>query len=665
MTDSSPASPPEAAEPAAWVRWTLRALVVLPMVVAAARAVATGWFPVGDGGLLAIRAYDVGTADHPLLGSWTSASLTLGVDINNPGALYPDLLAPFMWTLGRWVGIGAGVAIGVASVNACFALATGWVGHRIGGWRIERWALLMVAALSWSMGSELLIDIWQPHALLLPFACLLMLTTGLLAGVWRLLPVWLGVASLVVQTHIGYVYVIVVLGLLTAGSGIAALRSSSSRPADLIRHRTAAVSAVVLALAWIQPLVEQLFGAGQGNLTRLATNAGGGDTTIGAATAIKLVARVVALPPWWARSGFADSVTPTPLTETGDGPRLIMPDLPSGPLALVAVAVLVAVLAVVFRALRRDGKAAAARAALIALVGVVAAVATLTIQTVSAVGLGQHHVRWLWPLSLFVQVAIAWAVVELDVGRRLRPYATPAVGVLVAAAALLNLGVTAHDVGPTADRAAADTLEHTFDDLAEFRPGGAVRYDTHDARPFEPWSAGVIMRLRELGIAFRVDDDVLVRQLGNRRRADGTEVTTIHQIERGAAVGYDGPGCVISRASSVDAATEAAVDALITSAAADLAAGAVDLRLDGLDPELALRLRSAAAGDGAEAFVLVADGLLAFLAGTDRIATGTPAVDQAVASAAEIDRRVEGTLVLVTDPPHPCNSPAGGVERSP
>jgi hypothetical protein len=653
MTDSSPVSTPEAAEPPAWVRRTLRAIVVLPMIVAAARAVATGWFPVGDSALLAIRAYDVGTADHPLLGSWTSASLTLGVDVNNPGALYPDLLAPFMWTFGRWIGIGAGVAIGVASVNAGFALATGWVGHRIGGWRVERWALLMVAALSWSMGSELLIDIWQPHALVLPFACLLMLTTGLLAGVWRLLPVWLGVASLVVQTHIGYVYVIVVLGLLVAGAGIVALRSSATPPAELIRYRTAAVSAAVLALAWLQPLVEQLFGAGQGNLARLATNAGGGDTTIGAATAVKLVARVVALPPWWGRSGFVDSVTPTPLTETPDGPRLIVPDLPSGPLALAAVAVLAAVLAVVCRALRRDGRAAAAGAVLIALVGVVAAVATLAIQTVSVVGLGQHHVRWLWPLSLFVQVSIVWAVVELDVGRRLRPYANPAVGVLVAAAVILNLGVTAHDVGPTADRAAADTLEHTFDDLADFRPGGAVLYDTRGVRPFEAWSSGVMMRLRELGITFRVDDG-LVRQFGNRRRADGTEVAAIRQIERGAAVGYDGPGCVISRASPVDAATEAAVDAIITSAAADLATGAVDLRLDGLNPELVSRLRSAAAGDSAEAFVLVADGLLAFLANTDRIVTGTPAVDQAVASAPEIDRRVEGTLVLVTDPPVGC-----------
>jgi hypothetical protein len=71
--------------------------VVLPIVVAVVRALVHGWFPIGDAALLAIRAYDVGTSHNPLLGSWTSASFALGIDVNNPGPLYPDLLAPFMW----------------------------------------------------------------------------------------------------------------------------------------------------------------------------------------------------------------------------------------------------------------------------------------------------------------------------------------------------------------------------------------------------------------------------------------------------------------------------------------------------------------------------------------------------------------------------------------
>ena len=75
-----------AGPPSHW-RWALRLAVLLPIVVAVVRAVANDWFPVGDNALLAIRAADVGTRHHPLLGSWTSASLALGTDVNNPGPL--------------------------------------------------------------------------------------------------------------------------------------------------------------------------------------------------------------------------------------------------------------------------------------------------------------------------------------------------------------------------------------------------------------------------------------------------------------------------------------------------------------------------------------------------------------------------------------------------
>lgn len=643
---------PETTDP--WLRRSIRLLVVVPIIVAAARAVATGWFPVGDSALLAIRAYDVGTPNHPLLGSWTSASLTIGTDVNNPGPLYADLLAPFMWTLGRWFGIGTAVAVGVAAVNTGFVLATAWVGSKLGGWRVERWVLLMLAALTWSMGSELLIDIWQPHALLVPFACLLVLTVGLLDARWTMLPGWLAVASLIVQTHIGYVYVLAVLGVTVVLHGAASLRSTGTPIVELVRHRVTGWSAGVVTVAWVQPVIEQIFGQGRGNLSRLATNAGGGDVTIGAGTAVKLVARVVALPPWWTRFGFEDSVTSTPLTDTPDGPSLMVPGLPSGPLALVSVVVVIGGLAWLTLVLRRRGSSLVAAATMVSCIGVVAAVVTLTIQTVSVVGLGSHHVRWLWVLSLFVQVSVAWAVVELGAIRLVDRHVNGALVAVVALLSLANLGSTAHDLGPTADRAAADTLERTFDELEGFEPGGSVRYDVSNLRPFEPWSSAVQMRLRELGIDFRVDDEGVVRQLGNRRRVDGGEVTTIRQIERGAAIQYDGPGCVISRASPLGSDDEALADGLIDAAVADLASGSVIIDVDGLADDLAERFRAAMAGDEQEAGVLVADGLLPFLADGDRIDASTPAIDTALDRAVLIDKRVVGTLLLVADPPVGC-----------
>lgn len=654
MADDAPHTEPEPDGPSRSVRAGLQAVVVLPIVVAAVRALATGWFPVGDSALLAIRAADVGTSHHPWLGSWTSASLTLGVDVNNPGPLYPDLLAPFMWTIARVAGIGPAVAVGVATVNSAFALGIVRVGRRLGGWQLERWTLLVVAALTWAMGSELLIDIWQPHALLLPFVFLLLLTVGLVDRQWALLPWWLGVGSLVVQTHIGYVYVVVALGLMVGTTGVIVIRGEDRTLTDLTRHRTAAWSALVVVVAWIQPLIEQLAGEGKGNLARLASNAGGGDVTIGARLAIELVARVVALPPWWGRSGFEDSVRSTPLTDTPDGPRLFVPGLPSGGVALVAVGLLVAVLAWLLLTARRRHRSAVEAGLLVALVGVVTAVVTLTVQTVSVVGLGSHHVRWLWALSLFVQFVVVWAATELwrpPVDERI---ASTGVAMVVVALVVANLGVTAHALGPTADRAASDTLEHTFDDLSEFEPGGPVLYDVGNLRPFEPWSSAVQLRLRELGIEFRVADEGMVRQLGNGRRADGTEVTTIRQIERSAALRVDAPGCVISAASPFDAATEADIDATIDAAVVDLAAGRVGFDLEGWDAALVARFERASAGDTDEAFVLVADGVVAVAADQGRLSSSTPAIDAVVDGAASIERRVNGALVLITDPPLGC-----------
>ena len=71
----------------------LVAVAAVPIVVAAARAVNRGWYPLGDNALYALRARDVLTSNHPLIGTWTSASLASGIDLNHPGPLLFDLLA--------------------------------------------------------------------------------------------------------------------------------------------------------------------------------------------------------------------------------------------------------------------------------------------------------------------------------------------------------------------------------------------------------------------------------------------------------------------------------------------------------------------------------------------------------------------------------------------
>jgi hypothetical protein len=641
-------------------RWGVRAVAVLPIVVAAVRAVVTGWFPVGDSALLAVRAADVGTADHPWLGSWTSASLALGTNVNNPGPLYHDLIAPFMWTIGRVTSYGAAVAIGVAAVNIVFALGAMGAAGRIGGWRTERWVAVLVAGLTWAMGSELLIDIWQPHALLLPFTCLLVLTVGLLTAHWRLLPWWLAVVSVIVQTHVAYVYVVAALTVTVAVAGIVGLRAHAGRRgmlitsagADVVRTRTGFGVLVVLAVAWCQPLIEQFTGPGEGNLQRLAGGAGGGELTVGAGTATRIVAAVTALPPGWARWGWEDSVPSTALTQTAEGPRLFVPGLPNGVLSVLALAVLVGVLVALVAMLRSPEQRPARAAAGVSIICLGVAVGGLTIQTVTLTGLGNHQVRWIFGLAVFVHLSIAWGVAELVAARR--PDARSFERVLLGVGALLvvaNLPTYAHDLGPTADRRAADTLERTFDDLGSFDPPGAVRYDTENVRVFEPYSGGVFMRLRELGVPFRFTAEIDVRQFGEHRRADGTEVGTLRQYERVDALWFDADGCTVSLRSGVSAEDESTADALIAAATADVTGATID-RSD-LPDDVGALVDAAAAGDERAAYELVALAILPVLVDEGRIAT-TPAIDAAVAQTELIVRRVNSTLRIVAEPASLC-----------
>ena len=54
-------------------------VAVVPVAVAAARAIHDGWLPTGDNALSAVRARDLFSITNlPLLGTWSSASVNAG-----------------------------------------------------------------------------------------------------------------------------------------------------------------------------------------------------------------------------------------------------------------------------------------------------------------------------------------------------------------------------------------------------------------------------------------------------------------------------------------------------------------------------------------------------------------------------------------------------------
>lgn len=575
------------------VRWGLIAVALLPFLTAVVRAVATGWFPIGDSAQLYLRAGDVLTRHHPWLGSWSSLSVSVGTDLNNPGPLHADLMAPFAHLFGPT----AGQAIGIATINAACVIGAAIAAHRIGGWAFERWVLVAAAALGWTLGSELLIDMFQGHALLFPFLLLLVLLAGASTGHPWVWPWVVAVGSLIVQTHVSYAYILTILGLTVVTAAV--FDVDPPRPAPLgraLRSRAALWSYGVFALAWLQPVIEQLFGEGQGNLSRLAANASGGDVTVGLRNAVKLAGAVFTVPPWWTRWGFADTIQPSGAVDTGDGLVVVMPGLPDGLLSAALLAVLAGLLGWSWWRARRAGNRVLAAACMLSIAGLVGSVLSVSRLTVGIVGFAPHHVRWMFVIALCCHLTLIASLFDVAAERWPRPtvdrVATIAAGVAIVAFSVANVPFFAQRHGPTADIAAMPAMRRLFDDLDPLRDVQPVLYRTDNLRIYEPYSSAIQLQLQGKGIEFRVDHDSLLRHLGENRRADGTEPVTLMQFEGWWALAYGEPGCLLGRASALDedgeAAIQAEAEALAGKALAlDVSAVAGSPSVDDLDRELA------------------------------------------------------------------------------
>jgi hypothetical membrane protein len=571
MTEADTLAAPDSAEhpqrsvvdePPRALRVGATCLVIIPIITAVIRSLRNDWFPIGDNALLFMRTADVWTENHPFLGSWTSASLSVGENMNNPGALYDWLIAPFAHLLPP----GPATAIGVATLNIAFIAGISAMSHRLGGWMLQRWSLLFVSVLAWSMGSELLIDIWQPNALVFAFLLFLLLAVGLASGDDYLLPLAAAVGTLLLQTHIShaYIFIFVIAGAIGARVWI--------RPPTNWR-RPVGISAVVLAILWAPSVWEQLFGAGKGNIARLLGNSSGGDLTLGFIDATRVIGSVASLPPWWARSSYTETV---PITRLDDGGELL--DIAGlAPLWLAGLGLLLVIglLVVLTRLARRHDLRVQTAAGVIATVTLMGSVLALSQLTIGRVGLSPHHVRWVWPMMVFVHLTAIWLIVSVWRVRRPDQAADRRHGILiigiVAITTILNIPFLAQPSGPVFEYRLMPIMrqiEPSIEQLDEFEP---VLYDVSNLRIFEPFSSTMMMWMQERGIEFRVDDEIMIRQLGESRRADGTETTRVFQLQGPEARLYDGPGCVLGLASVLAPADEVEMSRLVEQASIELA----------------------------------------------------------------------------------------------
>jgi hypothetical protein len=526
-----------AAETDRRISWLVALSVVAalaPIVVATIRAIARGWIPPSDDAIFALRAHDVFTHNTPLLGPVSSVSLDAGRVVNHPGPLFFDALA----IPERLFGLASGAAIGTALVNCLAVIGIALVARRRGGSVLVVMSMGAAAILGWAMGSEILFEPWQPHILILPFLCLLVLVWSVSCGDLALLPWTVLVASFLLETHLSYVVLVPVLALWgLIGLGIELRRRRRDEPDawPALRTRTwrtVGIAAGVLFLCWLQPLIEQVTTT-RGNFTRLLDSAQTTQNSVfGWGLATRLVATVLSLPPFWFRPGFSDDF----LGSQGWTP-------PSLLVSLLSLGALGLVLAVCFWIARRAADRISSRAIITTVVAIGAGVVTAERNPVGTIGIAPHVLRWLWPIAAFATFAIAATLVRgWNASGRQVPNL---IGAFVAVAVLfgaLNLPTANLSGGPNASEYAIPAIKGMERQLGVLDGKGPFLIDGLLDEIFDPYGPSLIPELDRRGFAFVAKDPLLSRQLGPNREFTGKNARTALFVRSGVAAREPLPG---------------------------------------------------------------------------------------------------------------------------
>jgi len=512
-------------------------VTLLPVATAAWRAAGEATFPTADHAHLALRALDVGTAHQPLLGAWPSAAFgrPLSGTFNHLGPLHAVLLAPWV----RLLGPARGLVTGAAAINVLAVVGIGWVALRHGGRRTALVALAVTSVFTWGLGDAILTDAWEPYQVMLPALAACFLAWGVSRGDLWLVPPLVLAASVVIQTHLSYVYATGIPSGLAVAWGLRARRRATSASAGRSMAAPLLSGAATAIVAWLPPLVEEL-GPGRGNLTRVWTAFMDQRSlpTVGPARALRMVAAVVALPPAWWRPSLAETFVAGPGESSGLG--FGFGGLPSTLRSWVALGLVGTGLvagAVAARRQRRAGDDPPPSAAGFALVCLGAALlGTARLPIGEPFGLAGHMVRFLWPVGAFSAFALLAALAARD--RRGRVTTAGAASVLaVAVAANLPAAPGGPHVPRHADRLAAPTFRDALRTLHAHTPPAPYLIERLGGLR-DPFGPALVLDLRRRGGSVFVNDPFAARTFGPRRVWDGRAVRAVI----GYRWGVTGPG---------------------------------------------------------------------------------------------------------------------------
>lgn len=474
-----------------WLPWVALGLTLVPLLVSAVHlvvAVGNSYHPVGDTAATELITRDIGV-------HWVSLGPFSRDLWHHPGpALYYVLALPY-----RLLGsTTAAMNVAALVVNGAAVAGMAIIARRRAGQGAMLVTLLACALLMRSLGPDELQLPWNPYITVLPYGVLVFLTWSLACGDRWALPVAVGVATYLAQTHIGYVAL--ALPLVALGT-VWLVVAARTRPIAL---RAPVLTAVgVGVVMWLPPVVQQLTSE-PGNLgLALKWFRYGGrneEDPAGIAAGWNVVSSQYGLPPEWllGSRGITGVAEPMSLAD------------PLLPVLLVAV-----VLAAV--ALWRWRTPAAAELsvvwALASLVGIVA-----TARTVGAVF--EYRLGWTHLLGAIGGIIVAWAGWQAVV--RWRPALEHRVLVPAGVAGLAVLAVvTSVTMVDADDSEASARLRELVPDVVEALPpgDGVVVVDggmTIDGLTYGP---GLLLQLERRGVDARLPQGDIA--LGTHRQHEG------------------------------------------------------------------------------------------------------------------------------------------------
>jgi hypothetical protein len=484
---------------------------MVPLVVAAVALVVdvgADYHPWSDQALIELQTRDVGR--HPVL-----IGLYSREGWNHPGpALFYLLALPYRLSGGASIGVNLGTLLINGSAIAGMAL----VAKRRGGTPLLLLTLVGCALLVRALGPDYMRDPWVPSIPVLPFGLLVFLTWAMACGETWALPVAAAVASFCVQTHVGYLPLAV--SLLAWGAAwlvVRARRGARDRvngeaPTTRDVVRAGLISAAVLAVTWLPPLIEQQVDS-PGNLRKVGEYFREADTNDGVHSVgdgYAVVFGQFGLTPEWLTGGR----TPSPFTGEPDVLRS-----PPAPVLLIPFAFAAFLL---WRRRSWDACRLVGTLALALCVGVVSVMRI--IGPVFA-----YRVRWTWVLGMEAMVVVAWAAWMLLASRAPRAERRWPVPVLVSALlAVTTLNtVSAARAGAPQERessALSALLPAVVASLPEGDGDAIVRPDGYLGGLY---TSGLVLGLERRGVPARVDHKWSKETFGEHRFHKGGRIRAV------------------------------------------------------------------------------------------------------------------------------------------